>query len=311
MNVWRVLVLSLALLAAGCATVPYRYGAKPESDSICRLPPGEAQVEWGKPNQAVDVCGWIVGIPGKILLLNLRVDNHHIQTPIADALAEYLQRNGLENTKIRLNQYRPGAEWKRLFRNKAIGAGWRYTLGVLSVAQYTVFIGRVFGGDNYNPYTNTISLYSDLVSTAVHEGGHAKDFAGKEMKGTYAAVYMLPFAPLYYEAVATNDALGYLRTERSVAEQKQGYNVLYPAYGTYIGGSIGQFVAWPYNYAVEAAVVIPCHIVGRIKAAGIKPAEDSPPPPAAVAPSVEGEAPAEPGSAEAQRASRNPYQQTR
>jgi hypothetical protein len=276
----RLLLAVLALAGAGCATVPYRYVENLEKPNIYRLPAGEPQVEWGRPNKFLDTFGWVVGIPSKILLLNLRVDNHRVEPAIEAALAGYLQRNGLENTKVRVNQYRPGAEWRRLFRNKAVAPGWRYSLGVVSVASYTVFAGRVFGGDNYNPYTNTISLYSDLVSTAIHEGGHAKDFAGKEMKGTYAAVYSLPFAPLYYEAKATNDALGYLRAERSVTEQKQGYKVLYPAYGTYIGGSIGDWLPPPYNYAVELAVLVPCHVAGRIQAACI----DEPPPAAPLPP---------------------------
>ena len=38
----------------------------------------------------------------------------------------------------------------------------------------------------------------------------------------------------------------------------------------FIGSSIGDFLPMPYNYLAEVAAVIPCHIVGRIKAAGIK-----------------------------------------
>ena len=40
---------------------------------------------------------------------------------------------------------------------------------------YTIFPGRVFGGDRYNPFTNTINLYSDHPSIALHEAAHAKD----------------------------------------------------------------------------------------------------------------------------------------
>lgn len=42
-----------------------------------------------------------------------------------------------------------------------MGWGWRYSIGMLSWLQYTLLPGRLFGGDHYNPYSNTISLYSD------------------------------------------------------------------------------------------------------------------------------------------------------
>ena len=49
---------------------------------------------------------------------------------------------------------------------------------------YTAFPERIFaafpfigGGDHYNPYTNTINIYSDHRAIVLHEGGHAKDFA--------------------------------------------------------------------------------------------------------------------------------------
>ena len=47
------------------------------------------------------------------------------------------------------------------------------------------------------------------------------------------------------------------------------YKLLYPAYATYIGGNIGQYLTIPWNYAVQVGAVIPAHIVGRIKAAGV------------------------------------------
>lgn len=254
--------------AAGCATVPYRYGDRPESQNILQLQPEEPQIELGRPNAFIDAVGWVFGIPSKILLLDSRMDNHVISDETVAALREYLHRNSVTNVKVRINQYAPGGEWSRLFRNKSVGAGWRYTFGVLATLIYTILPGRIIGGDNYNPYTNTINIYSDHKAVAIHEGGHAKDFAPRHYKGTYAFFYMIPFAALYAEARASNDAISYLHAQPSALDETHGYRILYPAYATYIGGETTQYVI-PYP-VVYVAVLIPGHILGHWKGSRVE-----------------------------------------
>jgi hypothetical protein len=261
----------IAALGPGCSTVPktpYPYGKGIEQPNTLLLRPGEPQFEYGRTNAFIDTVGWILGIPSKIILLDRRVDNHRIRPPTIEALQTYLAQNDLTNVKVRVNQYAPSREWGRLFRNKSVGAGWRYTIGILSMAFYTVLPGRLIGGDSYNPYSNTINLYSDHKAIALHEGGHAKDTAGRKYKGTYSFTYILPFVALYHEAQATSDAVGYMRVERSVEEEKEAFKILYPAYATYIGGSFGTYLM-PAEPLVFFAAVIPGHIVGRIKAADV------------------------------------------
>ena len=175
--------------------------------------------------------------------------------------------------KVRINQYAPGGEFGRLVRNKRVGFGWRYTLGVLSWTIYTVLPQRIFGGDNYNPWSDTINIYSDHPAIAIHEGGHAKDFASRDYPGSYGFLYMLPFVSLHHEAVASTDALSYFRAQCSTNEWRDAYKVLYPAYGTYIGGNMGQYVL-PYSWVYWAAV-LPGHALGRIKAAQELPCSES------------------------------------
>jgi len=262
------LAVLLALAASGCATVPYRYGHDIETENIPELQPGEPQFVRGRPNAVIDALGWILGIPAKIILLDRRMDNHQISEATEDALREYLHSNDLHRVKVRVNQYAPGGEWSRLFRNKSVGAGWRYTIGLISTLFYTILPGRLFGGDNYNPYTNTINLYSDHPAVAVHEGGHAKDFAPRKWKGTYGFAYMLPFVALYAEARASNDAMSYLHAQPEALGEEEGYEILYPAYATYIGGETMQMVgAYPVIYV---AAVIPGHIIGKWKAAHVE-----------------------------------------
>ena len=195
-------------------------------------------MERGRPHKAIDTFGWVWGIPSKILLWDRRVENHRIDAHTETQLATYLTENELSTVKVRLNQYHPRDDWHRLVANKSVGAGWRYTVGAVSVAVEAILPGRLFGGDHYNPFTDTIHLYSGSPEIALHEAGHAKDFARRKWKGTYAAARILPIVPLIQEAIATSDALGYLEATQTVSAQQEAYEILYPAYGTYVGAEI-------------------------------------------------------------------------
>lgn len=242
----RFILFIALIMLAGCASTPYKYSAKEMLPNPVPLRPGEQQIERGRPHKFVDTTGSILGTPSKILLLNSQISNHSISEDTEKALSTYLGKNGLSDVKVRINQYAPGGEFKRLIRNKRVNPGWRYTAGVLSWLWYAAFPERIFagiiGGDNYNPWTNTINIYSNAKPVALHEGGHAKFFAEREYPGFHGFLYMLPFANLIYEAKASNDALSYMKTEPQADDLKDGYKTLYPAYATYIGGNLADYV---------------------------------------------------------------------
>lgn len=266
MRIQLFLSLLLLCLAPGCAVIPYHYTSDLPNPPIWRDQP---QIETGRPNAFLDTVGNVVSLPSKIILLNGKVDNHRISARTVADLESFLQQNDLRNVKIRVNQYAPGGEWIRLFRNRSVGIGWRVTLGVLTNVYYTILPGRIFGGDHYNPFTNTVSLYSDHSAIALHEAGHAKDFAQRRYKGSYAFLRLLPLVPLYQEAKATGDTVGYLRERQETRREKRAYKILYPAYGTYIGGEILNWVpaGQEVSYLVLFGAALPGHLVGRIKAA--------------------------------------------
>ena len=257
----RIVVVAGMLTLPGCATTPYIFGsAHSYHTSEALAARTQTQIERGKPNVVVDSLGWVWGIPGKIILLDRRVENHRINSQTETAIEAYLSDNELSTVKVRLNQYRPLDDWKRLAANKSVGVGWRYTFGAVIVLGETIFPGRVFGCDHYNPYSNTIHLYSNVPALALHEAGHAKDYARRKWKGTYAAVYFLPLVRLYQEATATNDALGYVMTTGDLQARQEAYEILYPAYGTYVGNAISGAV--PGGYFVG---LIGGHVAGRWK----------------------------------------------
>ena len=277
-----VVPLVIGGLIAGCARVPYRYGDKLEGPRTLQLRPGEPQIERGKPLWLLDGLGHCVfSLPTKLLLFDWRVCNHGISPEVEAKLKQYLAENGLQNVKVRLNQHAPGDEWRRLVANKYFNPFWRYVLGVPAWLWYTVFPNRLFAGfpiigigDHYNPCTNTIHIYSGHKAIALHEAGHAKDFAPRDGKALYALLYVLvPGGSLWVEAQATGDAIGYDIAKGLTQDEKEDYRVLYPAYGSYIGG-IGGF----YFYV---PAVIGGHVVGRVKAASVprpSPAEKAPNP---------------------------------
>ncbi|HMB14907.1 MAG TPA: hypothetical protein VKN62_01225 [Pelovirga sp.] len=264
------LVVTMVLLfVTGCASVPYRQGVSFDDPQLMAVPVDEVEIVRGRPHTLLDAADWVWpgSLLSKLVLWDWRVDRHEIGDETERVVRSYLTVNELPHVKVRLNQYAPGDELLRTIRNRSVGAGWRYTLGMVTWLQYTAFPGRFFGGDHYNPYANSINMYSDIPAIAVHEGGHAKDFSGRKWKGTYAFAYQIPFVNLYHEARASNDALGYLREHENYVLQREGYRIMHPAYGTYIGSNISQWVSVDIGYAIYGAAVIGGHITGRVRGA--------------------------------------------
>lgn len=203
----------------------------------------------------------MLGIPDKILLWDRRINRHKISEGTIVATADYLEKNNLPHIKVRANQYAPIEDWKRLTKNKTVAWPWRYSLGALSVAGEAIFPGRIIGIDHFNPFSQTVHLYSDVPAVALHEAAHAKDFTRRRYQGTYAAAYLA--FPLWHETLASEDVFAYLHHHRDPAAIAEANRILYPAYGTYVGGAISNF-APAYSAPIYYSSVIAGHINGRI-----------------------------------------------
>ncbi len=221
----------------------------------------------------VDSIGWLIGAPSKLLFLDHRIDNHDVSAETEQALTQYLALNGLDRVKVHVNRYDPGDDWSRLHRNESVGGLWRYTLGTIWVLHDTLIPGRLIGGDSYNPFTNTIRLYSDNPAIALREGAHAKAIAQTEWKGTEAASALLPFGWFFTEAQAIGDVIGYVAEYRHDLE-KEAYETLYPSYAIGApgapGAAIGVLGIPPENLLpLQAACAVAGHIVGHVRSARI------------------------------------------
>jgi hypothetical protein len=243
------LVVSIVLSSAGCATTPY-VGQGPHP-----------QIERGHPFFPVDAIGNVLSLPSKLILFNWKVDNHAVSSDTEEALVKYMsyRAENLKDTKIRINQWSPHGELKRLWINKHVAWPYRLLIGLPITLVFEILLpGRLLGGDHYNPYTDTVHLYSDLAPVALHEAGHVYDFSKQEYRGTYALLRLVPFANLYQEFRATDEAIEYLITVEDRETELNSYKILYPAYGTYVGS----YMLFPFGLGA----VIFGHFHGRATA---------------------------------------------
>ncbi len=246
------LVLACSLL--GCATTTPYVGIGPHP-----------QISRGHAIPPVDALGNVFGVLSKLLLWNLKMDNHSISEYTEDHLVGYIDHasTNTEGTLFSLNEYAPLRSLRRLATNRKVAWPYRLLIGLPVTLLMDVAIpGRLFagllGGDSYNPYTDTVSIYSDLPPVAVHEAGHAHDFNSRHLKGTYALIRLIPLLDLYQEYEASDEAFEYFIETGNREEEFAAYRLLYPALGTYVGGYLFPPIG-------TLGGVIVGHAVGRMK----------------------------------------------
>jgi hypothetical protein len=251
-----VLLGTVLALNANCAHEPEMYRQKPVKSPTRSAPP-DPQVIRGRENVILDGLGhYVLSLPFKLILWNWQVDRHKISDENERELETYIAVNQLETVQVRLNSYAPFEEFGRLKRDKDVHGGYKYTIGILAWLEYTLLPGRLFGGDNYNPYTNTINIYSNHPAILTHEAGHAKDWKLRKHRGTYAFMrVIIPFFAAYQEWVASADAVRFKHCRREDTRELNSYPILFPAWATYIGGYGG-----PIGYG---GAVIVGHVYGR------------------------------------------------
>lgn len=225
---------------------------------------GTADIKEGKRILILDWIGNLFGAFTKLILWNWKMERHWIREDTQGAIQEYLavHQPELGNLKIQLNRYAPQDDWSRLVHNGGVKWPYRLFIGSFMVLIFdTILVSRIFGFDYYNPFTHTVHLYSDIPSVALHELGHAKDFSDRRYRGSYGLFRIIPGADLYQEYKATQHAFDFIREKQNIPREIEAYKILYPAYGTYMGGYLG------FGYLIP---VIGGHIWGRHEAGELK-----------------------------------------
>jgi hypothetical protein len=226
----------------------------------------KSNVVRGNPIEVVDLLGNVLSLPEKLLLLCMKIDNHMISEGTERMVHEFISHHNLKDIKIRLNQYAPHDEFLRLFKNSNIHILIRLTIGLLTCIGYLLNPGRIFGGDFYNPFSNSVNIFSDHVAIALHELGHALDFRNRKYPGLYALMRLLPFVALYQEYIASKYAIQFLRKNRYYREERAAYKILYPAYSTYVFGALYELIPSPIIVLFYLPFIALGHLLGRIHA---------------------------------------------
>jgi hypothetical protein len=234
------------------------------------LPDAAPQIERGRAIPFLDGLNhYVLSLPAKMILLNWRIQDHEMSDRDQRILERYLELNQLRSVKVRHNQWAPLDEWRRMWRNDQVGVGYRATLGLIVWLRYLLFPDRVFGGlpipfvgggDHFNPFSNTVNVFSSDLGVILHEGGHAKDYIRHRAKGTtFVLLRLLPGIDLLQEAVASQDAIQFLYCIREDEEETRAYSTLIPAYSTYVAGYFSG------GLVVTLPIVGSGHVTGRLQ----------------------------------------------
>lgn len=259
-NLSLLLALICWMGCHGCAATPYRYSRFHQPSET---PQQEVVFEYGEPHKVLDSLAWVTGIWSRILTLNSHVNNHELTDETKAKLTAYLERNDLTDVLVRVNQYDPKGEWRRLRENDRIGPGWRYTAGLLYMTHYTLLPGRVFGGDVYSPFTNTLNLNSDVSAIVMHEAAYAKDIHSRSLPGSYAVVNELPGISLWRHSLGVNEILGYAQENQDWIVERETYRVVYPQMGMHATAPSGFFVPFWDGFALTMVGAAAGHVTGR------------------------------------------------
>jgi hypothetical protein len=230
--------LKKILLGITLSLFAFQFSGKADPELPYSSLPLSSQIQIGRQIWPIDILTNILALPAKLILWNWKFSNHHITDKTKIQIREFTETNQLEALKVRVNAYDPVDDMRRLFKNKEVAIPIRMI--AFPFVLINPFLGRFVGGiivsDFYDPFTNTVHLYSDDPAIALHEGGHAADFAAQNYKGLYALGRILPFNALFQEQEATDRAIRFYQDQSKVDDELHAYKTLYPAYFSYIGG---------------------------------------------------------------------------
>lgn len=166
----------------------------------------------------------------------ISLENPEIRKMIAAAKRD----KELSDVQVNLGSVRPIEQMGRIWTNKNTSLPSKLLGTVLS--PYDYFSASLGRADHYDPFSNTVTTYTNEPAVLAHELGHAKDFKQKGSPGLYALSRNLTPLRLYQEYRASNNALSALggqnltttERERTAARMNR---ILGGALGTYVGSA--------------------------------------------------------------------------
>ena len=238
-KVQHVCLLPLLFALAGCQTVCKQ---STPCDACYQSSFHHPQISRGESNPLIDTLGAVVGIPEQIFLMDSRANNHQVSRKTETTVLRYLENNQLNSVLVRVNQYDPVGEWQRLMTNDRISPFTRFSVGTYDWLKYTLVPGRILGGDNYSPYTDSLHLYSDLPSLALTKAAYAKDVHTRDAPSVYSFVQSAPIVGLWSDGKAYAEAINHISRYGSEQDLSEAQRILLPdMVGTFSGEALRFF----------------------------------------------------------------------
>jgi hypothetical protein len=275
---WTAALCGLLFIVGCSATPPPPYKYSTWYGDIWpreKTPPDYQQIETnftrGQPVPFVDGLGhYFFSAPGKLLLWDRRIGDHKVSADTAEQVRIYLIGNDLYKVKVRLNEYAPFSEFSRLWNDTDVNPAYRATIGMVYWLKYTILPDRLlagfpFFGDNYNPYTNTVSLFSDNAALALEMAAHAKDYAVTQYKGSYALLGIVPGFDVRQEYLASRDIAAYHYARRANDQEMRDYATLMQSGPTHFLQPAALLVG-PIPAVIQIALTYPVAGIGRLVA---------------------------------------------
>ena len=190
----------------------------------------------GKDGPVSSFLGALGGLDTKIALLSRKAGTPGPSEKTLEYVKNAFKDDGMDNVTVRAGHTRPWEDTKRLFTDPKLKD---ISLIGRMLAIPSTLIGGYFSkwdrSDHYNPFTKTMSLYSDIPSVALHEMGHAKDFLQHRYPTLYSYLTKIPPLFLYPEYKASKYAHQWLPEKLKY----QTGRFLFPAFGSYLAYAAG------------------------------------------------------------------------
>jgi hypothetical protein len=178
---------------------------------------------------------FIGNLPNKLWFFSKDIGNYPRQKT-QDYISEYVKESGLENTTIRVGHSAVFEDLKRIkeeesVKNMSAFSRFLYLTYTGAVTLVGGLISKLTRSDNYNPFTKTAVIYSDVPAIAIHELAHAKDYQSKKHPVLYNLSRLLHPFLFFQEGKASIDAHEYIKS-KDKNEKTNRY--LIPAFLSYV-----------------------------------------------------------------------------
>jgi len=162
---------------------------------------GGNTVVYAVDNPLCRVASYALNVPFKALFLSTKIGALP-REEAQKAVKAYLETSDLESAVVRMGHSRVGEDLKRLFFDKNVRKS-RSFIGRLLFGLPRTLLGslatKLLRLDDYNPFTNTVHIYSNVQALARKQLARAKFFQDKKMPTLHALAGYVPHLNIHQD----------------------------------------------------------------------------------------------------------------